>query len=765
MKKLTIFKITIFCAVFISQTISAQNYTETGTNISWDELKTTLSTSSSSAGGSTIDVVNSELETGYGATPLNPDIVLHVLSDSFTDKTSWKRWFQTDGNTQIFRLFTGEYSIIDSRGGHPRIEAFTTGANVWKYDATKWHVFKAKYTPIYIANGACIFQAKNTVNDWALQLGCSSSGNITYQKRWDGTSTVMGSGMMGKSFEIMVKDDGKNYELYYNDVFQTRGSYTRSEGSNQFRWGFYLTNAMSGNNMMFVSGATFYVVDKEVATSGATYTWNQTGTASFTTPSNWTPERTTPLTSDILEFNNSDSVIVTDVPTQTISGLSISNNTSVELQSAAASVLSIQNTEGTDFEIQTGSKLKLIQSAFPVSLSLTSLATGVIGGNVIFQSNAHKLTGIEANAIRFLGGSSFTAGVGFSSNPFGTGALKSIVFESGSIYYYIAGSNPFGTSASQTSAVTVFQTGSKYIHKATTLPFVANRVYADFELDAPTTAATSNPNSYPLTVDNFIVKSGMWNLGIKAAFNVKGNITVASGSTLNLTPSTAGTLVFSGTIPQTITNNGTLTINSNSKMSVTNPNPLVINNSLGATLNAAASLPGTLNNSGTFNLTGMSTTLSGTINQVIKDASTSAVITAPSGASIDVKALTMNVTLADGYSPAMKDSAILINIPLGTITDNFASLSLPSSDWKLYNTAGRLEAKFENNTAVSNTYTDKSVFVENGKLVINGSAEVYNTVGLKVASIKIGNGETALTLRPGIYIVKTNFGTQKVMIK
>src|SRR5437773_671215 len=38
--------------------------------------------------------------------------------------------------------------------------------------------------------------------------------------------------------------------------------------------------------------------------AASTYTWNQTGSAAWTTPGNWTPDRTTPATDDILVFNN-----------------------------------------------------------------------------------------------------------------------------------------------------------------------------------------------------------------------------------------------------------------------------------------------------------------------------------------------------------------------------------------------------------------------------------------------------------------------------
>ena len=66
-------------------------------------------------------------------------------------------------------------------------------------------------------------------------------------------------------------------------------------------------------------------------------------------------------------------------------------------------------------------------------------------------------------------------------------------------------------------------------------------------------------------------------------------------------------------------------------------------------------------------------------------------------------------------------------------------------------------------TAVDFVNSDLNAYVSNGKLVIYGG-DVYNTVGMKVASVKTSQ-KTELSLRPGIYVVKSNAGTQKVMIK
>src|SRR5215212_3783818 len=77
------------------------------------------------------------------------------------------------------------------------------------------------------------------------------------------------------------------------------------------------------------TASVFFYVRARAAT---TYTWNQPGTAAWDTSTNWTPTRTTPATDDILVFNNGASTTVTNVSTQTIGQLQVSNNTAVTLQ-------------------------------------------------------------------------------------------------------------------------------------------------------------------------------------------------------------------------------------------------------------------------------------------------------------------------------------------------------------------------------------------------------------------------------------------------
>jgi len=79
-----------------------------------------------------------------------------------------------------------------------------------------------------------------------------------------------------------------------------------------------------------------------------TYHWIASS-GSWTTGSNWSPQRTSPLPSDILIFDTSGNVVISNVPSQTVQSLVISENTTVSLlASGSAKTISITNTLQVD---------------------------------------------------------------------------------------------------------------------------------------------------------------------------------------------------------------------------------------------------------------------------------------------------------------------------------------------------------------------------------------------------------------------------------
>ncbi|HCV43174.1 MAG TPA: hypothetical protein DGH68_06795, partial [Bacteroidetes bacterium] len=114
-----------------------------------------------------------------------------------------------------------------------------------------------------------------------------------------------------------------------------------------------------------------------------TYTWNGGASASWATAASWSPSRTMPATTDILQFNGGGSVTATSVPTQTIGRLVISGNITLTLQSAASVTLTIGGGTGDDLVVESGSSLA---QGTTVNLTLGSSTTANIAGTLTINS-------------------------------------------------------------------------------------------------------------------------------------------------------------------------------------------------------------------------------------------------------------------------------------------------------------------------------------------------------------------------------------------
>src|SRR5947209_7314661 len=329
-----------------------------------------------------------------------------------------------------------------------------------------------------------------------------------------------------------------------------------------------------------VCAATFFYIRSQAAT---TYTWNQTGTASWATSSNWTPTRTTPAVDDILIFNNGATTTVTNVPTQTIGQLLVSGNTTVNLQANAAStVLAIGGGAGTDLSVASGSALNS-NGTNSIQISVATGATGSVSGTMTYSAAVDTLIAADASGITFNSGSTFTQGTGCTGSVFTTtGTANVIVFASNSIFISQAGSNPFGLG--QPNSKVVFQTGSLYKHAQTGSPAFSGRTYANFELNSAT-ANISGTGGNALSINDLTITAGTLNLGMTGTFNLNGNVSVASSATLNFNPASASTLTLNGSTAQTISNSGTLTFQTNQNVTIANTS--------GVTVNSAVTFPGT----------------------------------------------------------------------------------------------------------------------------------------------------------------------------
>ena len=339
-----------------------------------------------------------------------------------------------------------------------------------------------------------------------------------------------------------------------------------------------------------------------------TYTWNVDADGDFNDATNWNPNRTTPAINDILVFNGSlltGTRTISNLPeSQTIGQLRLTNNASIIFTADAAdATLTLDgNVAGVDFEIQSGSTLRLDTTSNDrtIIISITSGETGTIAGTFEACGAAHRLLASDASSLTVSG--TVNTLPDFTGNLFGTTNLNSVVFQSGSIYNHGAGANPFGASAP--NSVVVWQPGSLYRFTAASgAPALSNRTYANFEYAS--TQILNSTGTQPLVMNNLTVSSGTFNINLTTGgVTINGNVSVSSGATLGFVPGISTPLTFGGT-SQSLTNSGTLTFGSNANVTV--------NSGATLTLNSPVTIQGNLTVNGTINTGSSALTVGGTI--------------------------------------------------------------------------------------------------------------------------------------------------------
>ena len=252
--------------------VPAVLYTDTGSpaNPLWSAILPTLNVDSPDPGpvlGSVINVNNAAVEVGlYGNRPISLGghrihVACNTSTTSFADFT---RWFQTDGKTQVLRVFVNDENTATTRAGvSSHTEAFNDDG--WNYTtAFKTYEWTARYTIARLQQGYACFQLKNTDNDWAVQLSIGTTGSLTVNNRTGADVVVTNpdgsaKNFAGGGFDVRVLDDGLNYKLWIDGVLYADSSYSRPTGTTNFRWGMYFgannLNPPSDFNIILVSGA------------------------------------------------------------------------------------------------------------------------------------------------------------------------------------------------------------------------------------------------------------------------------------------------------------------------------------------------------------------------------------------------------------------------------------------------------------------------------------------------------------------------------
>ncbi|MFN4299647.1 MAG: T9SS type A sorting domain-containing protein [Thermaurantimonas sp.] len=324
--------------------------------------------------------------------------------------------------------------------------------------------------------------------------------------------------------------------------------------------------------------------------SQVAYTWNGSQNNQFINALNWTPTRNVPSNDDLLIFNSTATIALDGITSPyTVGQLILQTGADITFTSSSAVTINIIGSVGEDLAVCTTCKLTLSGSQ-AITIQILSGATAEINGEIVLTGSAHRLLpGVNnQDQIVFKNGGSLRATTGFTGNAFGNSGstLNSVIFQNGSKYVFEAGGNPFGVSAP--NSIVIFQSGSRFVQQTGSSPALADRIYADFEVNIP--GSTTYSGSSTVTMNSFIITSGTVNFNINANSQIRGNIIVQTGASLNFNPSSNATLRLTGTSIQQISGDGSLSFGSNIQLRVENIAGVVINRNI--TINRIEALSG-----------------------------------------------------------------------------------------------------------------------------------------------------------------------------
>lgn len=373
--------------------------------------------------------------------------------------------------------------------------------------------------------------------------------------------------------------------------------------------------------------------------AGTTYTWNQAGTAAYSTAANWTPTRTSPATDDILVFDGTTTPTptVTGVPTETIGKLLFTNSANVIFQSGAAVTLTISGGSGTDLDIPGGSTLQLASTAAnSINIAYTGTQTANIAGTLSLLANtSNNNTYTATNSTTTVTGT-------INSSGTITSTTANLLFTTGTYNHTFTAAGvtanlpaiPTATWTANTSLCTI--TGLTNPTAGTFPSGLTSQTFGNFTWNTVSLSTDPNIGGGTITSAGTFTMTSTGSATLRLGTGTNGSIVCTnysqgggtvdmaagvgagsikvsgtynqSGGTITETSSGSGTIEFNGAASQAVTFGGTLSNTINVKVS--NPLGIAISGTLAmnnaTTFTAAAN--GTAVTSGTVTY-GPTTTL------------------------------------------------------------------------------------------------------------------------------------------------------------
>lgn len=328
----------------------------------------------------------------------------------------------------------------------------------------------------------------------------------------------------------------------------------------------------------------------------------------------------------------SSNILLTTSNTGTLTNVNYFFAPSINLNDGTTSALDIAN----------GSTLTMSDTALVIRV--LSGSKGQINGLVRMLNARQRLVAIDSLSL-FIGSSGIVrTDSAFVGNAFTqVGLQNTVVFQTGSAYDYIVGSNPFALTAPASKVF--FAPGSTYIQSSTSTPSVSGRTMANFRYNTSGTVnATQNSTAtfdtlsviqgqFNITssgtnnIGTILVTGGVLNINQTAgSTNITGNVSVTGSGKLVLQGKFAtspANFCFRGTTPQSISGSGeirlSMTADSAARIRIQNPTGLTLQRNLD--LNASIldldsgfiNLNGNTLNLGSASFHGRATQLTGTV--------------------------------------------------------------------------------------------------------------------------------------------------------
>jgi hypothetical protein len=423
----------------------------------------------------------------------------------------------------------------------------------------------------------------------------SFTGSITTGATGAMSGTVIsGMSIAATSTSNGFIEDG-NYAVATNRTFNLTGVGNEANPVTRRIWIGFRCDGSDGNL------TTPYSFDSVSLTSQAPlqYVWNATtGTASWSDPASWTPARTTPNLSDVLNFSLGGNSTATIPSTGAIGGQVIfANNTSASFQAATTTATTLTL---SGLNIPSGSTLLSDGATGNLTLAFSAGSTNTINGrlesiNGTGRNNAFNFT----NAITTVGANGTLAAGGVSAATLtSTAANLTINGTYEHKYTTVGGTLPTATWADGSNCniigyttVTAHPSYAQSFwnftwncpNQTTTITGAIGAAWAarnNLNLISTGTGTFVNSGTSTHNMRNIIMSGGTFNLASSTAtYNITGDFTKTGGT---MTPTGACTFNFSGT--STAQN---LTLDA----LVANPATWRFSNPLGVTITGTGSFP------------------------------------------------------------------------------------------------------------------------------------------------------------------------------